>query len=301
MLMKIYDESSSNFSFEFDGESEIDAKLLISTIDNLVDSLQYVTTCCDSDAYAKIKITSLRQGSFNIDFKAIVNFVSNLCNKFGNEVDFASKIIDIFTGAIEIKKHLKGKKPKDISYKDDKGIIINSDDEKLIKDKKTTEIYLENGKLDSNITNIFNIMLEDGTRTGVRIKSNGENIISIRENEFKDMSNVIVDDNIKVAEVLKNEINVNLLLKKPDLLGNSKWGFVLDKYIEATIEDEDWLKKVHTGDIALRAGVKVPARLRIESSLDKNRNVIATKYSVLEVIGDIIDSHGDDNEQLTLF
>ena len=86
--------------------------------------------------------------------------------------------------------------------------------------------------------------------------------------------------------------NIELALKKPDLLGDSKWSFILDKIIEVEMEDKEFLDKVHSGIIRnLYAGVKIPVKLRIEKELDEEGFLIkdTDKYFVEKVNGDIIE------------
>lgn len=81
-------------------------------------------------------------------------------------------------------------------------------------------------------------------------------------------------------------------MKKPDLLGDSKWSFIFNKIIEAEIEDKEFVNKVHSGIIRnLYAGVKIPVKLRIEQELDEKGLPIkdTDKYFVEKVIGDIIE------------
>jgi len=54
-------------------------------------------------------------------------------------------------------------------------------------------------------------------------------------------------DEDTVSSTWVDTIETNLLLRKPDLMGNSKWGFYFNKNIDATITDQEWLDKVHSG------------------------------------------------------
>jgi len=90
-------------------------------------------------------------------------------------------------------------------------------------------------------------------------------------------------------------------LKKPDLLGDSRWEFIFNKAIYAKIEDQDFLNKVHNGTIKnLYAGVKIPCLLQVEYDLDKNSDLIpnSDKYKILEITGDIVEPEEDGNVSL---
>jgi hypothetical protein len=94
-------------------------------------------------------------------------------------------------------------------------------------------------------------------------------------------------------------IETPLLLKKPDLLGNSKWGFVFDKNIDVEIKDKAWIEKVHRGEVKqLYAGVKIPVKLLVEVELDQYKDPKGSpKYTILEVTGNPIEPQ----ENMTLF
>lgn len=295
-MIKVCKESSSDFLFEFEGENEIDAGVVVETITNVVDSLQHITSRVDPDAYVKVKISSFECGSFDINLKAIVECAKTLFNR--NNIETASFIVATLLGCIEIKKHLKGKKPKDITDADSESVITNHEGEKIVEDKNIVKTYFGDTQIDRSITNIFNVMVEDGSRDSLTVKQDRNKVIKIKNSEFANMSKNIVTDKDMVKDTMRNVVDVNLLLKKPDLLGKSKWGFILDKNIEATIADEEWLKKVNSGQITkLYAGVKIPVKLLIETDLDNQRNPISTRYTILEVTGDIIEP----DDQITLF
>jgi len=295
IMVKLYEESTDSFTLSFGGNNEIDAMLLASTMNDLVNILQQITYEIEPESFIKLTVTSFRPGSFNIDIKAIVNYFKNLLNK--DNLEMASKILGILLACFQIKKHLKGDKPKSVEYKEDKSVITNSAGEQLIEDKRCAEIYFKNNKIDKNITNIFNVMVHCGDRDNLTIiHNNKNNVIAIHKDEFQDMATEIVKPEDNIEKTLTNTIETNLLLKKPDLLGNSKWGFIFDKSIEATIKDEQWLHKVHTGKIKLYAGVKIPVKLLIECDYDEFMNPISTRYTVLEVTGDIIEP--DEQQEL---
>jgi len=286
---KIYHESSSNFTFEFGGDDEIYAETLTSTINNIVSSLQLITTEEDPESYVKLKITSFSKGSFKIDLMAIINYIPTILTH--DNIGSAKTIIDLLVSIIQIKKHLKGKKAKNVAYNSDEVIITNTDDEVLVKSKKTGVTYFNNEIIDAHIVNIFNIVKEDDGRSNIRIKQDNIEKVKIEKAEFGMMAvRTVEKEEQKCAKTITQTINAELLLRKPDLLGNSQWGFVFNKYISATVKDDQWMKKVHTGQVRnLYAGVKIPVKMQIEFELDEMNNIIkdSDRYTVLEITGDI--------------
>ncbi|KRQ85783.1 hypothetical protein ABG79_02438 [Caloramator mitchellensis] len=285
-----FNESISNFSFEFLGDEGIYADTLSQTINNIVDILQILTIKKDPDAFFKLKITRFRQNSFDIDLMAIIKYIPNLINK--ENLEIAGSIIASLVGIFEIKKHLKGERPKEIKYDGDTAKVINKDGEILIKDSDTVNIFVQENKIENSIVNIFNVLKQDDLRESLRIYKDNEIAVTIEKEEYDNMSKKVIERKDAPANVFTNIVNAELLLKKPDLLGDSQWGFIYNKSIYATIKDEAWLKKVHQGLIRnLYAGVKIPVKLLIEIELDEFHNPIkdSDKYTVLEVTGDIIE------------
>lgn len=77
------------------------------------------------------------------------------------------------------------------------------------------------------------------------------------------------------------EDSFGLLLKKPDLLGDSKWQFVYNKTIEAKIEDEDFLDKIRRRKISVRAGVKIPCLMQLEYDLSDRIDIIQKSENII--------------------
>lgn len=295
---EIYKASHGDFNIEFGGENEIEASTLIGAMDEVIRSIELIKSKVEPGTNIKIKIASFEIGCFIVNLKTIVD---NLTGMFStNSIGVATNIITILIGTIEIKKHLKGKKHKEISCIGEDVIIINRDNETLTKNKVIADTYFHDSRIDQSITNMVNIVNINGNRENLVIRQNDKNIVEIRRENFEQMSEQVITEEDMIVQTMSNTIEVDLLLKKPDLLGKSKWGFILDKNIEVTIEDEEWIKKIHSGDISLCAGVKIPVRLFIETDLDKDNRPIATRYTILKVTGDVIEPNKENMEQLRL-
>ncbi|MBU4510036.1 hypothetical protein KJ830_03200, partial [bacterium] len=106
------------------------------------------------------------------------------------------------------------------------------------------------------------------------------------------MSTPIIEEENNYQKKGNTIENIELALKKPDLLGESKWSFILVKIIEVEMEDKEFLEQVHSGIIRnLYAGVKIPVKLRIEQECNGEGLLIkdTEKYFVEKVNGDIIE------------
>jgi len=125
-------------------------------------------------------------------------------------------------------------------------------------------------------------------------------IIRIDRKSYDNMRQAVVDENPTAKTIKQKPIEVELLLKKPDLLGDSKWQFVYNKTIEAKIEDEDFLDKIRRGKISVRAGVKIPCLMEVEYDLSDRLDIIqkSEKYNIKKIIGDIIEPEEDSQQSL---
>lgn len=132
----------------------------------------------------------------------------------------------------------------------------------------------------------------------MRAAETEEEKLEIDKESYNTMMTPLMDKATLTKTERQNPIEVNLLLKKPDLLGNSQWEFVFNKVISVKVLDKDFLEKVHKGKIkSLYAGVKLPCSLQIEYDLDEYFNIIpnSDRYTILNVLGDPIEPPSEEN------
>lgn len=77
--------------------------------------------------------------------------------------------------------------------------------------------------------------------------------------------------------------NCQLMIKKPDLMGSSKWEVIFDKKIDVKINDQNFIKNVREGEINLTGGCMLICDLLIETELNSEFSVIKTEYTVIKV------------------
>lgn len=297
-----YTESIDTFKVSFgccDDKHSVDAELFISTIDNTISLVKSAANVLYPDAFVRLEIKANKAGSFETVIDTITKHSITLFTP--ESLQCASAITQGFVNFLIIKTHLKGKKAKRIEEEENNYIIENQDSEIInIESPQIVNAYFEDAKIENSIINVF---------TGLEAKQvpeysieHGEKKISFKKEEFGIMKESIVENTEIITSRLETQepIKVNLLLKKPDLLGDSAWQFVYDKNIDAKIEDKDFLAQVHKGYIKLYAGVKIPCMLQIEYELDDKYNIInnSQKYRVLEVVGDIIEPPKQDQFDL---
>lgn len=76
-----------------------------------------------------------------------------------------------------------------------------------------------------------------------------------------------------------------LKVKKPDYLGNSKWGFKYGQHmIEAKVLDNDWVMKFQNNHHSLNPGDSLKVILREEVAYGYDNEIVYAEYEVLEVL-----------------
>jgi len=283
-----YNESKCNFILKYEGKDEIDAETLSSSLNGVIKTIKSITSNEYPDTHTKLKITNLGRGSFEITLSTIIYYAPALLQI----ANMSLNVVNTYLDYIKIKRHLHGQQPKKIIYQNNNAKIINQDNGTLVENVYITKIYFGNYAFDNSIADTFNPLVKDEDRTGLQIQYDNKVKINIPKDEFNNMSTPVIEKDKDYQKKGNTIENIELALKKPDLLGDSKWSFIFDKIIEAEMEDKEFLDKVHSGIIRnLYAGVKVPVKLRIEQEFNEEGLLIkgTEQYFVEKVNGDIIE------------
>lgn len=287
----------SNMSLTFEGQNSIDAEVLMSSLSGAIKAYR-ATLSAEYDgqgAEISLNIKAFAPGSVEVLLESVVGIVPIIAPYVPTLIDSTKTFLEI----VKIKKELKGKKPQSVEQEGDKTKITNNEGETHYHDSTVYNFYINNPSIDAGLASMFSA-LGGSSRPAVSFSAHDKKI-EIAEDDFQNMSVAVVDD-LKKAECNKMEsvVDAHLLVKSPDLLGNSKWDFHYDgKIIHAAIEDERFMESVRKGEIKLYAGVRLPVRMKIEAYINEKLEVEQKVYTVLEVIGDLIDST-DENPQLLL-
>ena len=239
----------------------------------------------NENQYCKFKLKDVRKGSIILDIASVV--ISN----YGSILPQVPTIISTFNNILNIKKHLRGNDPKSVEKINAKNISIeNIQGNKQTFHIDSVNIYGSTEGLEKELSKIFKAIDKDAERKGISfLSANNEKI-----NEQIDFSNVDLSACSKVVDVSKLTMNseesindVVLRVVKADFYGNSKWTFFLNNQrIEADIQDEVFLDKVHHNEILFDGDTKLKVSLKIKYKIDEYgipiENEKAT-YSVLLV------------------
>lgn len=95
-------------------------------------------------------------------------------------------------------------------------------------------------------------------------------------------------EDLITAETHESTSTMIMKIKKPDFLGASQWEFKFNnRAILVTIADTEWLERFQDGNIRITPGDAIRAKVLTQVQYGFNWEVVATHYSVVEVL-DII-------------
>lgn len=306
---KVLGESMNNkanepdtFDFHIDGEHQIQAELLSNILYDISKLAEIIADEEGSEKGYKLNVTAFEKGSFGIVFN-----LQDIINGIG----VAANIITCLVGAFELKKHLKGKKPKQVSEFDDNTIKVENNYGNIIIVPKSSGVVINNDMADYHISNISNNIKIHNPQGGFTISSKDETL-SCSSEDVENLSvkmfstrNTINEYNLpeyttrelpeseirklEFAEPYINVFDAELVIKKPDILGDGAWEFLLDnKNIKAKILDEEWLFNFHKNTPALRSGCYISASVQASYKKDSYGNPTGrATYRVIKVYGNI--------------
>lgn len=106
----------SDFKIKFDGQQhQVDAQVLISSLIHTTTVVQELNKQFNTGKKIEIKVKALEKGSFLVHIELLETTLESLKNLLTKDnLLFASGIIGGLVGLIELKKHLRGKKPKEV-------------------------------------------------------------------------------------------------------------------------------------------------------------------------------------------
>ncbi|RPH99066.1 MAG: hypothetical protein EHM72_12190 [Calditrichaeota bacterium] len=275
----------AQFKLKFDGPAnEIEAVTFLKSLSGVTSIVEEVNDELQTGSRLRITIKSLEKGSFIVnigigtfDIGAIQTFLSKL------SLDTVQKIITCFVSILNLRKLLKGEKPKEIKdsgseyqLTTNRGTIINVD-------KITYNIYLNNDKVNDAVGIAFEALDSDHAVTGFEVLDGQQNKLfeAVRE-DFEGMSQTLVSE-----EVNKKTITAVAVLNIYKVIFDNKykWEFYLKgNKISANICDADFFKRIDSGEHFAK-GDSMEVELQIEQIFDSAANTYINKsYQINRVI-----------------
>ncbi|MDY0217495.1 MAG: hypothetical protein RBS19_11130 [Bacteroidales bacterium] len=282
----MFDEiKDSDFKIKFDGQQhQVDAQILISSLIHTTTVVQELNKLFNTGKKIEIKVKALEKGSFLVHIELLETALDSLKNLLTKEnLLFASGIIGGLVGLIEIKKHLRGKKPKEIKSEGSKTIIINENNNVLNINSDIYNIYETNIIVNDALSQNFDVLDNDPAITAFEITDKKENpYIRVERNDFKDLTlkSEQIDENKKhIIELTRLNI-VRLSFEE-----NLKWDFYYrGNKISAKITDPNFFDLIDKGE-AFAKGDTLEVELQINQLFEESVNTYINKsYQINRII-----------------
>ncbi len=286
-------QSVESFNFIFGGKDSINARDFSNAINEIILLSNTISLEYDKNARINLEINANKEGSFDSSLSVIVEYsilTGLFVIQYKEEISIARNIVGCIKDVFDIKKHLKGKKVKEIIKKTNGECdIVNENNEILTKSQKNTQIGTQNNEVNKSITNITNIAIACG-RSGYKIKTDKDGTTEIKLEEFNYMKTDKLEeiesednkDEKLISENTTEEIWIVITqTSKKDLL----WTFSDGEKpnIPCKINDDDFFNKYLTKEIILSANQKMKMKINIKTFAKKD-NKLRKEYSMIEFI-----------------
>lgn len=163
---------------------------------------------------------------------------------------------------------------------------------------KNTKDLLDNSELSSYGVKVKKDILLSHANDVYKPIKRTKNKISINiddtKYELKDCFDYDIEKTFKET-TRENRFRANLKIKKPVLIGNSKWEFVYGKSIDAEILDIHWLEKLRNRGVGLLSGDMLDCEVKSVIIYNDDNEIIESHYFILKVYNII----SPDNEQIS--
>lgn len=293
-VLNQFQESIDTFKVKFEGNNSIDAELFVNSINHTLALVKESAIAINPNAFLRLEIKTMKDGSFETIIDAVAKYTPDLINK--DNARLAAEIIGGFLAFLQIKQLLKGGEPKKIEVIKNDSIITNQDNQTIKAPTNIVNNYFNNSSINNSIVHIFN-ELELSDREGFVVE-HGTNKVEFKRTDYRKMKSTIHHEQLVVVTKKETRLikDCELTIKKPDLIGHSKWEVIFDRKIDVKIADEEFLTRIREGIIKISGGYKLVCNLEIQTEIDSEYNAISVEYTVVMV-------HGikDKEEQLNLF
>lgn len=290
------DLRSELLSLKFEGDTSIEADFLISSLSNMLLAYKLSISEMYEGLDFNVNVKAFQPGSFEVVLDTVIDCAPAVLGYAPTVLECAKNFIEI----IKIKRDMAGQKPAKVENIDGKTVVTTQNGTINYYNSPVYNIYTRDSQIDSALSRAFS-SAESLQRPAVAV-SGADCIVRVPEQEYKAMSTNIIDNKDEQKFLTtESDISALLLLKSPDLLGDSKWKFKYKgKQISASITDEEFKNRVKDGKIVVYAGVKVPVILHIEAIMNEDLQVVRRNYTITKVTGNIVEPQDYQGEQIAI-
>jgi hypothetical protein len=240
LIKRGYVMKKETLTLRFKGENDIDIETLSKSLDCVVAVLGKIADSSISENdFCKFKVKNIEKGSFMITIEQIVEMAAVL-------FPLMPPILESFNSIVELKKNLGGQMPAEVIHEGNNTIVKSCVGNVTYIDNRTYNLYTRDSSIEKCLSELSRTISEDGERTGFSIAVTEDKTVKTVEMDKEDLMRTRnpIDVESLNGDITEQEATEVLTVRKPDLLGNSKWQFkFLGKTINADIEDEKFFEK----------------------------------------------------------
>jgi len=274
----------NDFKIKFDGQQhQVNANVLVSSLIHTTTIVQEVNNYLNSGKKIEIKVKALEKGSFLCHIELVETTLEGLKNLLTKDnIEVGAAIIGSVVGLIQLKKFLKGKKPKEIEQ-GSKTKITNTDGNVIVIENATFNIYDRSPLVKDALSQNFDVLNNDPAITGFEITDKNERpYIRVDKSEFDDMAQKY-EETEEGERYIVEAATCNIL--RVSFEENLKWDFYYRGIkISAKIVDPNFYELIDKGE-AFAKGDVLEVELQINQKFDESVNTFVTKsYQVNKII-----------------
>ena len=249
-MIKVMRMETEQLIIKFEGENDIYLETLALSLNSTINTLKSISDeVLSENDFCKFKVINIQKGSFEI----VIQTIQAIAPQLFAVAPQIESVVSIFKTIWDIRKHLKGELPKKIEQVDDKVKVENNEGAVNVFNSKSVNVYINNPAIEKALAELSKTVSEDSTRNGLSLSyvdSGGEKQdVIIPKNELRLLSRPIDVEKLG-SNMVENVMITDVIVHKPDLIGDSKWNLFLNaSRIAANIEDRTFLEQVRAGEI----------------------------------------------------
>src|SRR5262245_6429954 len=243
-------EGQNEYKLKFDGEAnQLDAATLGYSLLNFVEIVEQANLELETGKQIEIKVKAHEPGSFLVHFALQTGEIDNLWKLLSpDNLKLAGAIIPVLvaavTGLFKLRKHLKGEPPKEVQPSNNEILLQNSNGNKIAVDRKVYNLYFNNDKVKTALSETFKVLDGDKSITGFEITDDQERpLFQASREEFAAMAiSPSEPPELTHTQPVQNAI---LSIIKPCFERGLKWEVVYQgNKIFVAMKDEAFLARV---------------------------------------------------------
>lgn len=279
-------KSQSVFTLHLDGNSAVDADVVVQAIQNMSVITSEISKAEDPQILSKLQVQPFRNGSFEILFITVAEIGMSVINDPVLMAGISQKIVEILFKCFEIRKHLKGEEPKSVTYHGD-CVHIENEDGQVIYAPAAAMVVVNNNSVNTAVANVAAYAAKNNPSGGFSMESKDDPNLNL-DFSAEDVHNIAAGSSVEKEYRKQCTQSVEIMpIKAASFMGNAKWSFILhNKTIFARIEDEEWLDNVQSGLLSIKASDRIKARVETSVELDGFGFPVhgTEKYTIIKVI-----------------